>query len=99
MATASVSNEPICRSLSVRSSVAASNFVFASPKSKEFLVRFSGEPIISSEVHIDSHRVTEQSGSCMVWVAAEQGIPVTGGAVDLFKTSLISRLDFELPQD
>jgi hypothetical protein len=35
----------------------------------------------------------------MVWVAAEEGIPVTAGAVDLFKTSLISGLDFELPQD
>jgi hypothetical protein len=35
----------------------------------------------------------------MVWIAAEEGIPVTAGAVDLFKTSVVSRLDFELPQD
>src|ERR1700687_1486105 len=74
-------------------------FVFASPKSKKFLVGFLGEPIISSEIHTGPRHVLEQSSSSMVWIAAEQGIPVTTGAIDLYKTSFASRLDFELPQD
>jgi len=35
----------------------------------------------------------------MVWIDAKEGIPVTAGAVDLFKTFFVSWLDFELPQD
>jgi hypothetical protein len=35
----------------------------------------------------------------MIRVGAKKGVPVAAGAVDLLKTFLAARLDFELPQD
>jgi hypothetical protein len=35
----------------------------------------------------------------MIRIGAEKGIPVAAGPIDFFKTLLVARLDFELPQD